>query len=441
MKLYSQLIKIANQYSKWLKNIFSAIYNRSLTIIIQLVTIPILLKYFGKNLYGEWLLLTSIPAYLSASDLGVNVTVTTKICSLVAQSNYGEALELYKSANKLFLIISLIGSILIGIAIFLFDWKGILNVSYFEGNEINYCLLFLSINIFLSPILGLSQGIFKAEERLDLFQNSLSIQQLIEAITSTVLLILTKDIVIVSISFVLIKVCFLLFTINTLSKRYKWYKFGFQSHLSHSIKLLPVSFHYMIALLGQSLFIQGPILLIGKYLGSSQLIIFSTSRTLTNAGKSLSSIFYSSFVVDYTYKLSKKEYKKASTLFYKVLFITFILSAILTFSLFIFGSEIISIWTKNEIKVEEKFFGVLCLSSFFSTLNNCCYSILSSTNQNKNIGLFYFFSSICLFILLYLFSQGSLLIFAILILSIEFFQFLASYIESKSVVTGKRALF
>lgn len=429
------------KYIKWAKNIFSAIYNRALTIIIQLITLPILLKHLGKSSYAEWLLLTSIPAYLSTSDLGINVTVTTKICSLVAQSKYDEALQLYKSANKLFLIIALSGTFVVSILIYFIDWKTILNISQFSPDEISYALLFLSLGMFIAPILGLCQGVFKSEGRLDLFQNSITLQQLVEALTSTILLIFTKNIVIVSISYIIIKALFLVSTIIFLEKRYYWYKFGIKSRLSHSLKLVPISIHYMIALVGQSLFIQGPILLIGKYLGSSSLIVFTTSRTLTNAGKSIASIFYSSFVVDYTYKLAKKEFYEASKLFNKVLLITSFGSFFITIFLFLFGSKLISIWTKHEVYVDTTFFNILCISSTFSTINNCCYSILSSTNQNKNIGLFYLFSSVALLIFMSLFSSKSLQIYAYLILFIEFCQLLASYIESKKVLNGNRILF
>ena len=39
-------------------------------IIVQLCSVPLFLRFWGVTLYGEWLTLSAIPAYLAMSDLG-----------------------------------------------------------------------------------------------------------------------------------------------------------------------------------------------------------------------------------------------------------------------------------------------------------------------------------------------------------------------------------
>ena len=40
-----------------------------LTVIIQLVSVPVLLGAWGVDVYGEWLILSAVPLYLALSDL------------------------------------------------------------------------------------------------------------------------------------------------------------------------------------------------------------------------------------------------------------------------------------------------------------------------------------------------------------------------------------
>lgn len=47
-------------------NAFSQVVN----IAIQLTSVPIFLHFWGVDLYGKWLIVSSIPAYLSMSDIG-----------------------------------------------------------------------------------------------------------------------------------------------------------------------------------------------------------------------------------------------------------------------------------------------------------------------------------------------------------------------------------
>jgi hypothetical protein len=44
-------------------------YGQFVTVIVQLVGVPILLHAWGAQLYGEWLILFAIPAYLAMTDL------------------------------------------------------------------------------------------------------------------------------------------------------------------------------------------------------------------------------------------------------------------------------------------------------------------------------------------------------------------------------------
>ena len=40
------------------------------TLIIQVLSVPVFLYSVGVNAYAEWLILTAIPSYLSLTDLG-----------------------------------------------------------------------------------------------------------------------------------------------------------------------------------------------------------------------------------------------------------------------------------------------------------------------------------------------------------------------------------
>src|SRR5260370_41898128 len=40
------------------------------TAIVQIVSVPVFLHFWGVKLYGEWLIISAIPIYLALSDLG-----------------------------------------------------------------------------------------------------------------------------------------------------------------------------------------------------------------------------------------------------------------------------------------------------------------------------------------------------------------------------------
>ena len=65
------------------------------TAIIQLGSVPILLHAWGATKYGDWLLLSAIPSYLTLSDLGLGAASGSDMSMRVAAVSYTH-LDVYK---------------------------------------------------------------------------------------------------------------------------------------------------------------------------------------------------------------------------------------------------------------------------------------------------------------------------------------------------------
>ena len=53
-----------------LKGIGAQSFSQAVQIFIRLAEVPLLLSFWGTQLYGEWLMLSAIPVYLTISDGG-----------------------------------------------------------------------------------------------------------------------------------------------------------------------------------------------------------------------------------------------------------------------------------------------------------------------------------------------------------------------------------
>lgn len=72
-------------------------FGQLVTIIVQLVGVPILLHAWGVQLYGEWLILFAIPAYLSMTDLGFTQCAANDMTARVARGDRAGALAVFQS--------------------------------------------------------------------------------------------------------------------------------------------------------------------------------------------------------------------------------------------------------------------------------------------------------------------------------------------------------
>lgn len=114
-------------------------YNQIVTIAAQLLSGPVLISSWGLHMYGVWLLLTAIPAYLSLSDLGFTFIAKNDMSIRYARGDQAGALETYQTTLVLILISTLLLSVITTALITLFPasrWFDIGNLSSKEANSI-----------------------------------------------------------------------------------------------------------------------------------------------------------------------------------------------------------------------------------------------------------------------------------------------------------------
>src|SRR5580700_10091621 len=65
--------------------------------IIQLVQVPVFLHFWTVPLYGEWLLVNSVPTYLSFSTVGFGTVAGNEMTMMVARDDHASALRVFQS--------------------------------------------------------------------------------------------------------------------------------------------------------------------------------------------------------------------------------------------------------------------------------------------------------------------------------------------------------
>src|SRR6202045_5026786 len=73
--------------------------------IIQLIQVPVFLHFWSVPLYGEWMIINSIPAYLSFSNVGFGSVAGNEMTMLVARDDREGALRVFQSCWWLIAII------------------------------------------------------------------------------------------------------------------------------------------------------------------------------------------------------------------------------------------------------------------------------------------------------------------------------------------------
>ena len=138
-------------------------FSQAVQVILRLGEVPLLLHFWGTQLYGEWLILSAIPAYLAMSDMGFTGTACRDMAIKVGADDRQGALVTFQSSWLLILGLSsvVIGVVLLGVPFVpLAHW---FHIHLINSSNLYILVVILSARILTSLQNGLLYGGYYSE--------------------------------------------------------------------------------------------------------------------------------------------------------------------------------------------------------------------------------------------------------------------------------------
>src|SRR5277367_3632991 len=98
--------------------------------IIQFVQVPVFLHFWSTPLYGEWMIVNSIPTYLSFSNAGFGSVAGNEMTMMVARDDREGALRVFHSCWWLISLICTVTIVLFSVALYYLPAARMLRLSH-----------------------------------------------------------------------------------------------------------------------------------------------------------------------------------------------------------------------------------------------------------------------------------------------------------------------
>jgi len=119
------------------KNILGSLFIKLLSILINLLLVPLTINYVNPSRYGIWLTLSSVIAWISFFDIGFTNGLRNKFAEAKAKGDTDLARK-YVSTTYFYIgAIFLIIWVMLLLFSFFFDWRSFMNISDVSKNEIS----------------------------------------------------------------------------------------------------------------------------------------------------------------------------------------------------------------------------------------------------------------------------------------------------------------
>lgn len=370
--------------------ISSNVIAQAVNVFIQLAGVPILLKCWGIHYYGEWLVLYTIPSYIEISDFGLGTSATAEMSILKEAGDSEKVKSVLRNAFWFILLIGGVPFALLYLSGWIIPWHHVLGFENIQIQEFELAFLFLLIYVYLSLFLTLPLGFYRVQKNyhreryISIFFKILEFGGLIGVVVAG------YGAAIAAAVFVCIKAIYFLVVVFDLRRKYAEFDLGPIGFDHKKIKhLFKPSLSLMVIYLGQSILTQGLTTTIGVALGSVQVVIFNTTRTLVNFSKQIVSIINLSFISEFSYAYGAMKYDLLQSLYVKGQRMNILVSFISLAFLVVFGHIVLRIWTDGQVYVLQPFYLLMIIATFINSWWNGSLVFLISMNKQYKAGVYF----------------------------------------------------
>ncbi len=385
-----------------LKGISANLANSLLIVIIQIITVPVLIKFWGLQYYGEWIALITLPSYIAMSDLGLGVVANTEINILLAQNNEIEAKKIFNQSFNLMLKVGLLPFFILIILVNIPIFYTTLNIQSISHKHFIITTVLLFLYGYWALVISLPLGLYRS---IGQYARGVNISTIFRTLEMGIFLTAVwqgASMVMASLIFFLLRLLQSIYISIDLKKRCNVIDHSISKWDTNSINHIIKPSIAMIGLhLGQNFIVQGVVIVINVVLGGASVVVFSTTRTLCNFAKQMIGIINLSYFGEFTTAfasgdkiLTKKLLKQAEWMVWTATFVS-------TLFLFFAGDLILKIWTQGQLVREEPFYTIFLFSIIFNSIWYIRYTFLLSTNQHTRLTIPYLLISILILYLLY----------------------------------------
>lgn len=355
----------------------AGIFVKAISLLLQVISIPLLIKYLGKEEYGILLTFLSFTLFLNVGDLGVGIYLQNELPKLLIENNL---LKIKKMVIASYYSTILVSFSLIAFFLMLIYWVDIFEIFDVKKKESNKWVPIITIVGFLLTIpLNLSAKIY-----IVLLKGYIA--EVFNALSYLFLLLLlflylkkgtSSNLVALYFQFPPI-VCGVLSTLYLIIRYKDFFSNVNIYELDNIFEIVAKSIKYLLIPFSVILISAPDVILIAKLIDTESVVDYNILLRVTYLFTFPVIVFIYPLTPILNNSLVSKDYNYINSVLKKTLLsITIIYSTIVVF-IYFFGNKLIYLWLGNKINISFTLWIVLILYIGY-ILYNSLFSIIANT--------------------------------------------------------------
>ena len=350
----------------------------------QLVLVPLFLFAWSPELYGEWLTLCAVAAYVVFADLGLSSYVVNRLTQEHAQEAREEFLRTLHSALAFTLTVSAALLVAAVAAALVLPLDALLGIELLDSTGLLVTLI--ALQFVLSLPRGLVLGVYRAVGEYDRGAMLANVRRVASCAITALLLAVGATPLVVAAGLILPLIAVLAFALVDLGRRHAWLRFGVGERVPGLARtFLRPSVLFLGVQLSLVLVHQGSTIAVGALFGAGAVAAFATTRTLANLVRQLTGTLSNALWPELT-RLAAQGRRETLQEVHGV-FVKGLTALALTAALFLSeaGPALYGAWTRDALELDPLLFGgFLCLMVAQTPWTSSSYLLLA-TNRHEEL--------------------------------------------------------
>lgn len=360
------------------------VLGQALNIVGQLAQVPILLSSWGTQVYGEWLALSAMVAYLSTLDLGMQTYVVNRLNQCHARAEKDEYTRVLHTGLLMNTAIPFAGFLLLLPLIFLSPLNDWLQLKATTPGAAAWVTAILSLQVVYSIGYGMIFGIYRTIGEYARGQMISNLRYLFN-LTATVLVAFAGGHLkaLASAQLALIVVTSAVVYID-LRHRHPEIEIGLsRADWRLGMEFFWPSMTFLAIQVVLALGLHGSTLLVSGIFGAAALVIFSTLRTLSNMVKQAAATIQLALWPEFTTLDALSE--QAALRHLHLLGTKIMMTVAVCASVFLMtaGDRLVQFWTRGRVTYDPALMLAFCVLACSQSHSFCTSVLMSASNRQR----------------------------------------------------------
>lgn len=358
-------------------------------VTFQLASVPVFLHVWGAEVYGDWIVLFTVPAYLGMADLGMQSAVGASMTMLTAADDHELAREQFTAYLTVCTVLAATLAAAIATAIWLLPLREMLSID--ELSRMSFRTTFGALSAY--AVLSLFAGAASAGYRSGaLFHRGLWAVTGLRTVEYTWIVASVAGGAPPGTVAVGLLACRLLGTawlVKDLGRSVPWLSLGLGRRVSSLRPLIWPSLSYLGFPVGNLMLNQGVLLAVSHRGGPVMVVAVNTCRTLSNSIYQLNGIFNTALSPEYSTAIGRQDLALARRLRDGHVGLAILSSLIIAILLGLVNKPLLAVWTDGSIVADPELFLPLLLAAILDSPWYAMSTIPDASNTHMRIAMTY----------------------------------------------------